>query len=95
MGLRVQLLGACAGLASADRPSSSHHPDPPPPPHPLPLPVILVLEHDDVGGSSGLVLNMPTPLLIANLGLEEDIAGAAGGRRGSSTSLLADARLVG
>jgi hypothetical protein len=33
---------------------------------------------DDVQGSSGLVINYPTPLLISNLGLEEDIAGKAG-----------------
>lgn len=38
--------------------------------------VILLLEHDDREGSSGLVINMPTPLLISNLGLEEDIADA-------------------
>jgi hypothetical protein len=37
--------------------------------------VILLLEHADAEGSSGLVINCPTPLLIANLGLEEDIAG--------------------
>ncbi|PSC74897.1 hypothetical protein C2E20_1753 [Micractinium conductrix] len=38
--------------------------------------VILLLEHEDGEGSSGLILNMPTPLLINNLGLEEDIADA-------------------
>ncbi|KAL4451521.1 hypothetical protein ABPG75_007183 [Micractinium tetrahymenae] len=38
--------------------------------------VILLLEHEDGEGSSGLVINMPTPLLINNLGLEEDIADA-------------------
>ncbi|KAL4856260.1 hypothetical protein ACK3TF_003383 [Chlorella vulgaris] len=38
--------------------------------------VILLLEHEDGEGSSGLVINMPTPLLISNLGLEEDIADA-------------------
>ncbi|PRW20794.1 hypothetical protein C2E21_8585 [Chlorella sorokiniana] len=36
--------------------------------------VILLLEHDDGEGSSGLVINMPTPLLVSQLGLEEDIA---------------------
>lgn len=38
--------------------------------------VILLLEHEDGEGSSGLVINYPTPLLINNLGLEEDIADA-------------------
>ena len=37
--------------------------------------VILVLEHEDGQGSSGLVLNMPTPMLISHLGLEEEIVG--------------------
>lgn len=35
--------------------------------------VILMTEHDDEVGSSGLVLNMSTPLHVANLGLEEHI----------------------
>ena len=56
-------------------------PCPPTPTHPLPPAVILVLEHDDGEGSSGLVINMPTPLMISHLGLEEDIAGV--GREGS------------
>jgi len=42
--------------------------------------VILITEHDDAVGSSGLVLNMPTPLRIANLGLEEGISSAFGPR---------------
>jgi hypothetical protein len=37
--------------------------------------VILLLEHENGEGSSGLVINMPTPLLISNLGLEEEVAG--------------------
>lgn len=40
--------------------------------------VILITEHDDEIGSSGLVLNMPTPLHIANLGLEMHIAESLG-----------------
>lgn len=40
--------------------------------------VVLVTEHDDKAGTSALVLNMPTPLFIANLGLEEDITAAFG-----------------
>lgn len=40
--------------------------------------VILITEHDDEIGSSGLVLNMPTPLHIANLGLEVHIAESLG-----------------
>lgn len=40
--------------------------------------VILILEHEDSQGSSGLVINYPTPLLISSLGLEEDIADAFG-----------------
>ena len=58
-------------------------------PCPLPAPpaVILLLEHDDGEGSSGLVLNMPTPLMIGGLGLEEDIAG------GCCATLLGAARL--
>jgi putative AlgH/UPF0301 family transcriptional regulator len=40
--------------------------------------VVLVTEHDDTAGTSALVLNMPTPLYISNLGLEEDITSAFG-----------------
>ena len=40
--------------------------------------VVLVTEHDDSSGSSALVINMPTPIFIANLGLEESIADAFG-----------------
>lgn len=40
--------------------------------------VILMTEHDDRTGSSGLVLNMSTPLYVANLGLEEHISDALG-----------------
>ncbi len=40
--------------------------------------VVLVTEHDETAGTSALVLNMPTPLFISNLGLEEDITSAFG-----------------
>ncbi|KAG7667548.1 hypothetical protein Ndes2526B_g07497 [Nannochloris sp. 'desiccata'] len=40
--------------------------------------VVLVTEHDDTAGTSALVLNMPTPLYISNLGLEEDITSSFG-----------------
>ena len=40
--------------------------------------VVLVTEHVDRDGTSALVLNMPTPLYISNLGLEEDITSAFG-----------------
>jgi putative AlgH/UPF0301 family transcriptional regulator len=40
--------------------------------------VVLVTEHDETAGTSALVLNMPTPLYISNLGLEEDITSAFG-----------------
>lgn len=40
--------------------------------------VILMTEHDDEVGSSGLVLNMSTPLHVANLGLEEHINASLG-----------------
>lgn len=40
--------------------------------------VILMTEHDDDVGSSGLVLNMSTPLHVANLGLEEHIDASLG-----------------
>mgnify|MGYP007114698042 CR=1 FL=1 len=30
---------------------------------------------DDLQGTSGLMVNYPTPLRISNLGLEEDISG--------------------
>lgn len=42
--------------------------------------VVLVTEHDDTAGTSALMLNMPTPIYIANLGLEEDITSAFGHR---------------
>lgn len=40
--------------------------------------VVLVTEHDDLQGTSGLMVNYPTPLRISNLGLEEDISDAFG-----------------
>ena len=40
--------------------------------------VVFVLEHSDTEGTSGLLLNMPTPVSISSLGLEEDITGSFG-----------------
>lgn len=42
--------------------------------------VVLVLEHDDAVGTTGIVLNMPTPLAVGQLGLEEELAAAFGRR---------------
>ena len=42
------------------------------------LSVVLITEHDDAVGSSGLALNMPTQLYISNLGLEEKISNQFG-----------------
>lgn len=36
--------------------------------------LVLMLEHDDRLGSTGLVINMPSPLVIAHLGMEAHIA---------------------
>jgi putative transcriptional regulator len=40
--------------------------------------VVLMTEHDDEIGSSGLVLNMATPLHVSNLGLEDHICESLG-----------------
>ena len=40
--------------------------------------VVLLTEHDDEIGSSGLVLNMATPLQVSNLGLEDHISESLG-----------------
>ena len=40
--------------------------------------VVLLTEHDDEIGSSGLVLNMATPLHVSNLGLEDHISASLG-----------------
>jgi putative AlgH/UPF0301 family transcriptional regulator len=40
--------------------------------------VVLLTEHDDEIGSSGLVLNMATPLHVSNLGLEDHISESLG-----------------
>lgn len=40
--------------------------------------VVLMTEHDDEIGSSGLVLNMATPLHVSNLGLEDHISQSLG-----------------
>lgn len=41
-----------------------------------------MLEHEDGAGTTGVVINMPTPLLISHLGMEEEITGAGSGQQG-------------
>lgn len=75
--------------------AAAWHPRRAAPPPPLPTAVILLLEHEDGEGSSGLILNMPTPLLINNLGLEEDIAGEGAASASASAARATDRAIAG